>query len=393
MTMLRMTDLPLAGKRVLLRLDLNVPLKDGEVASDARIRAALPTIELALERGAAVIILSHLGRPAEGQFEQRYSLTPVARRLSQLLGRPVAMVREWLNGFPISDGEVAVCENVRFLRGEKANDDRLGRQMAALCDIFVMDAFGTAHRAQASTHAVARHAPLACAGPLLLAELEGLERALNRPKRPVVAIIGGAKASTKLKVLKALLEKVDYLIPGGGIANTFLAAAGHPVGSSLCEHEFLPQAKALLSARSRAQILLPEDVTVARKLDASAAARHCGLDEVGARELILDVGPRTARSYARLLKQAGTIVWNGPVGVFELPQFAAGTRAIARAVAASEAFSIAGGGDTLAALEQFRLADRISFLSTGGGAFLEYLEGAELPAVAALAARKRSARP
>lgn len=384
MTVLRMEDLPLAGKRVLMRLDLNVPVHDGKVTSDARIRAALPTIQLALARGAAVMIMSHLGRPKEGEFDPQYSLTPVAGHLSGLLGRPVAMVRDWLRGVPITDGEVVMFENVRFNRGEKANDDRLGRQMAALCDVFVMDAFGTAHRAQASTHAVARHAAVACAGPLLTGELAALGKALKQPSRPVVAILGGSKASTKLKVLKALLGKVDCLIPGGGIANTFLAAAGQPVGKSLCEHDYLPEIKRLAGGRSRGRVELPTDVVVAHELSARARARTCPVAAVGADEMILDIGPATARRYAKLLKDAGTIVWNGPVGVFEIDQFAAGTKAIARAVAASEAFSIAGGGDTLAALDQFGVAGKVSYVSTGGGAFLEYLEGIELPAVAIL---------
>jgi len=387
MTVLRMEDLPLAGKRVLMRLDLNVPVSDGQVTSDARIRAALPTIELALARGAAVMIMSHLGRPKEGEFDPRYSLTPVARHLSGLLGRPVAMVRDWLRGVPITDGEVVMFENVRFNPGEKANDDRLGQQMAALCDVFVMDAFGTAHRAQASTHAVARHARVACAGPLLTGELAALGRALERPQRPVVAILGGSKASTKLKVLKALLGRVDCLIPGGGIANTFLAAAGQPVGRSLCEHDQVPALRRLARTGARARVELPTDVVVARELSTSARARTCQVEAVGADEMILDIGPATARRYAKLLKEAGTIVWNGPVGVFEIEQFAAGTRAIAQAVAASPAFSIAGGGDTLAALDKYRVAGRISYVSTGGGAFLEYLEGVPLPAVTILQRR------
>ncbi|MCC5794924.1 MAG: phosphoglycerate kinase [Chromatiales bacterium] len=392
MALLRMEDLPLAGKRVLMRLDLNVPVEGGVVTSDARIRAALPTIRLALERGAAVMLMSHLGRPVEGQFDARWSLTPVARHLSMLLGRPVAMIRDWLHGFPIADGEVALCENVRFNPGEKADDDRLGRQMAALCDVFVMDAFGTAHRAQASTHAVARHAPVACAGPLLLGELDALGRALRKPARPVVAILGGSKASTKLKVLQALLGKVDYLIPGGGIANTFLAAAGHPVGRSLCEHDYVGQLAKLLSSRERAEVVLPRDVITAREVSARSRAHVRRLAEVGDEEMILDVGPATARAYARLLKSAGTIVWNGPVGVFEIEQFGGGTRALAKAVAASPAFSIAGGGDTLAALDRYRLTHRVSYVSTGGGAFLEYLEGVQLPAVTVLEERAEGRR-
>jgi phosphoglycerate kinase len=391
MTILRMTDLPLSGKRVLIRVDLNVPVKDGRVTSDARIRAAVPTIRQALDRGAAVILMSHLGRPQEGVYDPAQSLKPVAQRLRELLGQPVALVTEWLDGLEITDQEVVLCENVRFNVGEKQNDPALARRIAALGDVFVMDAFGTAHRAEASTHGVAQFAKVACAGPLLMAELEALERVLRKPRRPVVAIVAGSKVSTKLTILRSLAKQVDALIVGGGIANTFLAAAGQPVGKSLCERELLGEARRLMGAGGRARIPLPVDVVTAGRLDARAAARDRGVADVGADELILDIGPRTRKLYADLLRKAGTIVWNGPVGVFEIDQFGQGTRAIADAVAASPAFSVAGGGDTLAALEKYGLTDRIGYVSTGGGAFLEFLEGRTLPAVAALeaAARRR----
>jgi phosphoglycerate kinase len=391
MTILRMTDLPLSGKRVLIRVDLNVPVKDGRVTSDARIRAAVPTIRQALDRGAAVILMSHLGRPQEGVYDPAQSLKPVAQRLRELLGQPVALVTEWLDGLEITDQEVVLCENVRFNVGEKQNDPALARRIAALGDVFVMDAFGTAHRAEASTHGVAQFAKVACAGPLLMAELEALERVLRKPRRPVVAIVAGSKVSTKLTILRSLAKQVDALIVGGGIANTFLAAAGQPVGKSLCERELLGEARRLMGAGGRARIPLPVDVVTAGRLDARAAARDRDVADVGADELILDIGPRTRKLYADLLRKAGTIVWNGPVGVFEIDQFGQGTRAIADAVAASPAFSVAGGGDTLAALEKYGLTDRIGYVSTGGGAFLEFLEGRTLPAVAALeaAARRR----
>jgi phosphoglycerate kinase len=391
MNLLRMTDLSLAGKRVLIRVDLNVPVKDGKVTSDARIRAALPTIQLAVERGAAVILMSHLGRPKEGAYDPAQSLKPVAQRLAQLLGRPVPLFAEWLDGIEISDQEVVLCENVRFNAGEKKNDDVLARRMAALCDIFVMDAFGTAHRAEASTHGVAKFAKVACAGPLLVAELEALHRVLQKPKRPVVAIVAGSKVSTKLTILRSLAKQVDHLIVGGGIANTFLAAEGQPVGKSLCEGELIPEARRLLKAGG-ARIPLPVDVVTAGRLDARAAARDKAVADVAASDLILDIGPRTRKLYADLLAKAGTIVWNGPVGVFEIDQFGKGTRAIADAVAKSPAFSVAGGGDTLAALEKYGLTDRVGYVSTGGGAFLEFLEGRTLPAVAALEAAARRRR-
>jgi phosphoglycerate kinase len=392
MNLLRMTDLSLAGKRVLIRVDLNVPVKDGEVTSDARIRAALPTIQLAVDRGAAVILMSHLGRPKEGVYDPAQSLKPVAQRLAQLLGRPVPLFAEWLDGIEISDQEVVLCENVRFNAGEKKNDDALARRMAALCDIFVMDAFGTAHRAEASTHGVAKFAKVACAGPLLVAELEALHRVLQKPKRPVVAIVAGSKVSTKLTILRSLAKQVDHLIVGGGIANTFLAAEGQPVGKSLCERELIPEARRLLKAGGGARIPLPVDVVTAGRLDARAAARDKAVADVAAGDLILDIGPRTRKLYADLLAKAGTIVWNGPVGVFEIDQFGKGTRAIADAVAKSPAFSVAGGGDTLAALEKYGLTDRVGYVSTGGGAFLEFLEGRTLPAVAALEAAARRRR-
>jgi phosphoglycerate kinase len=391
MDLIRMEDLDLAGQRVLIREDLNVPVEHGKVGSDARIRAALPTIRRALEKGAAVLLMSHLGRPKEGVFDAQFSLAPVAERLGELLGRTVRLEREWLDGVAIAPGEVVLCENVRFNRGEKQDDEALSRCMAALCDVFVMDAFGTAHRAQASTHGVARHAPIACAGPLLVAELEALGKALREPARPLVAIVGGSKVSTKLGVLDTLLDRVDQLIVGGGIANNFIAAAGHPVGKSLCEPDRLEETRKLVAkARSRgAAIPLPTDVVVAAGLEPGHAARTAPVAGVGPEEMILDVGPETAAAYAKLLASAGTIVWNGPVGVFEDPRFVAGTRALADAVAASDAFSIAGGGDTLAALDRFGLSDRVSYVSTGGGAFLEFLEGRILPAVAMLEQRAR----
>lgn len=380
-----MSDLALAGKRVLIRADLNVPVADGVVTSDARLIATLPTIREALGKGAAVILLSHLGRPTEGVFESKYSLAPVAKYLAAALGRPVPLVRDWLGGVTATPGEVVLCENVRFNKGEKKNDDVLAKKMAALCDVFVMDAFGTAHRAEASTEGVARYAPLACAGPLLVRELDALGRALRDPRRPVVAIVGGSKVSTKLAVLENLLAKVDQLIPGGGIANTFLAAAGEPVGKSLVERELVPEARRLAAGGKR--IAMPIDVITAAELSAEARPITRMIAEVQPSEMILDIGPATAERYATLLEAAGTIVWNGPVGVFEIEQFGHGTRRVAEAVAASSAFSIAGGGDTLAALEKFGLTERLSYVSTGGGAFLEFLEGRVLPAVAALEQR------
>lgn len=385
----RMADTDLRGKRVLIREDLNVPVKDGVISSDARIRAALPTIRYALDQHAQVFILSHLGRPKEGEFDAKLSLQPVAARLSELLGKPVPLRGDWLDGLECAPGSAVLCENVRFNKGEKKDDEALSRRMAALCDVFVMDAFGTAHRAEASTHGIVRHAKVACAGPLLVGELEALERALERPARPLVAIVAGSKVSTKLTVLESLLAKVDKLIVGGGIANTFLAATGLPVGKSLYEAELLEVARRLMEqARARgAEIPLPTDVVVAKEFAATAHADVRSIHDVGADEMILDIGPDTADRLSALLQSAGTIIWNGPVGVFEFEQFGEGTRAIAQAIARSKAFSLAGGGDTLAAIEKYRIEDGISYISTGGGAFLEFVEGKTLPAVAALEER------
>ena len=388
----RMADQALAGKRVMIREDLNVPVEGGVVTSDARIRAALPTIRAAVEQGARVILLSHLGRPKEGEFSAENSLAPVATRLGELLGQPVRLQRDWLDGVECAPGEVVLCENVRFNKGEKKDDETLARRMAALCDVFVMDAFGTAHRAEASTHGVARFAPIACAGPLLVGELEALERALAHPARPLVAIVAGSKVSTKLTVLESLLAKVDKLIVGGGIANTFLAATGVAVGKSLHEPDMLDTARALLAqAKARgADIPLPTDVVVATEFAPTAIATVKPVAAVGADELILDIGPQTAAVLAQMLQSAGTILWNGPVGVFEFDQFGGGTRVIAEAIARSPAFSLAGGGDTLAAIEKYGVEQGISYISTGGGAFLEFVEGKTLPAVAALEARADS---
>ncbi|MBK7250967.1 MAG: phosphoglycerate kinase [Gammaproteobacteria bacterium] len=386
MRVLRMADLDLRGKRVLIREDLNVPVQDGVVTSDARIRASLPTIKLALGKGAKVFLLSHLGRPEEGVYTEEFSLAPVASRLSELLGRPVPLRKQWLEGVDCAPGEAVLCENVRFNAGEKKDREDLARRMAALCDVFVMDAFGTAHRAEASTHGVARYAPVACAGPLLVGELEALERALEKPARPLIAIVAGSKVSTKLTVLESLLEKVDKLIVGGGIANTFLAASGIAVGRSLHEAEMLDIARRLAArARERgAEIPLPTDVVVARELAATAHADVRSIHEVRPEEMILDIGPDTAERFAGMLASAGTIIWNGPVGVFEFDQFGEGTRTIATAVASSKAFSLAGGGDTLAAIEKYGVEEGISYISTGGGAFLEFVEGKTLSAVAVL---------
>jgi len=387
----RMTDLTLRGARVLIREDLNVPVKNGRVTSTARLEAALPTLRSALEQGARVMVMSHLGRPKEGVFDAAQSLAPVAASLAQLLGRSVPLVRDWLNGVDVQPGEIVLCENVRFEVGEEADDAKLAKRMARLCDVFVMDAFGTAHRAQASTNGVARYAPIACAGPLLVAELEALTAALDRPDRPLVAIVGGAKVSTKLEVLRSLCSKVDELILGGGIANTVLAASGVEVGRSLCERDMLDFAADLLAGKfGAAAIPLPSDVVVSASLDPDARGRVKSVRDVSSDEMILDIGPKTAALYAERLKAAGTIVWNGPLGVFEHPEFASGTRRIAQAVADSKAFSIAGGGDTLAAVEQFAVRERISYISTGGGAFLEFLEGKQLPAVATLEERAAS---
>ncbi len=390
MAVQRMTDLDLRGKRVLIRQDLNVPVDDtGRVTDDTRLRASLDTLRHALDAGARVMVMSHLGRPKEGQPDPAASLAPVAERLGDLLGQNVRLETDWLDGVALDDGELVLCENVRFNTGEKANDDALAQRMAQLCDIFVMDAFGTAHRAQASTHGVARHAAVACAGPLLAAELDALGKALETPARPMTAIVGGSKVSTKLTVLESLSGVVDQLIVGGGIANTFIAAAGHPVGASLYEAELVDEARRLIeAARARGgEIPVPTDVVTAREFASDAEATTKRVQDVADDDLILDIGPETARRYAELLKQAGTIVWNGPVGVFEFEQFGAGTRTVAEAVAASDAFSIAGGGDTLAAVARYGVEDRISYISTGGGAFLEFLEGKTLPAVAILEER------
>jgi phosphoglycerate kinase len=388
MTILKMIDLDLTEKRVLIREDLNVPVAGGRVTSDARIQAALPTLRQALEANAAVMVMSHLGRPTEGEPADEFSLRPVAEALGQSLGRKVPLIADWIDGVEGAPGEIVLLENVRFLKGEKACDDGLSRRMAALCDIFVMDAFGTAHRAQASTVGVAKHAAAACAGPLLTAELDALGRALHDPERPLVAIVGGAKVSTKLTVLEALLEKVDTLIVGGGIANTFIAAAGQGVGQSLYEADMLDVARKLTADDSeRSRIPLPTDVVVATEVSADAGARVCPIDAVKDDERILDIGPESRKAFADIVARARTIVWNGPVGVFELDRFGEGTEALAKAIAASPAFSLAGGGDTLAAIDKYGVADGISYISTGGGAFLEFVEGKTLPAVAVLEER------
>ncbi|MEE8427415.1 MAG: phosphoglycerate kinase [Woeseiaceae bacterium] len=389
MSVINMVDLDLKGKRVLIREDLNVPVIDGEITSDARIRAALPTVRAAVDAGAAVMVMSHLGRPTEGQPESKLSLQPVANRLAELLDRDVPLVHDWIEGVDVAPGNVVLLENVRFLVGEIASDESLAKKMAALCDVFVMDAFGTAHRAQASTVGVAEHAPIACAGPLLSAELDALGKALTDPARPMVAIVGGSKVSTKLTVLEALAGIVDTLIVGGGIANTFIAAAGQNVGKSLHEANMLDLARGLsANDDDRATIPLPTDVVVATEFSADAAATSKPVDAVLDDELILDIGPETAMRFAEIVAGAGTIIWNGPVGVFEFDAFGDGTRVLAEAIAASPGFSIAGGGDTLAAIDKYGVADRISYISTGGGAFLEFVEGKTLPAVAML--RKRA---
>ena len=386
MTVLTMNELDLQGQRVLIREDLNVPVKDGQVKSDARILAALPTIRLALEKGAAVMVCSHLGRPEEGEFSEQDSLAPVADYLSKALGREVTLVRDYLNGVAVQPGELVLLENVRFNAGEKKNTDELAQQYAALCDVFVMDAFGTAHRAQGSTHGVARFAKVACAGPLLAAELDALAKALDKPAQPMAAIVAGSKVSTKLDVLNALADKCDQLIVGGGIANTFLAAAGLPVGKSLYEADLVDTAKAIAA---KVSVPLPVDVVVAKAFAEDAEATVKLVAEVTEDDMILDIGPQTAAQFAELLKSSGTILWNGPVGVFEFDQFGEGTKALALAIADSEAFSIAGGGDTLAAIDKYGVAERISYISTGGGAFLEFVEGKVLPAVEILQQRAR----
>jgi len=388
-SILRMTDLDLHGKRVLIREDLNVPIEDGRITSEQRILAALPTLKLALEKGAAVMVTSHLGRPKEGQWSEADSLAPVAKRLSELLGREVPLVRDWVDGVDVQPGQLVLLENCRMNVGEGKDDEALAKKYAALCDVFVMDAFGTAHRAQASTHGVIRHAATACGGPLLMAELDALAKALDNPARPLLAIVAGSKVSTKLELLTNLVDRVDQLIVGGGIANTFIAAAGHPVGRSLVEPDLVETARKIMEhARGNgAEIPLPSDVVVAPEFKSDAPATVKRVDEVGGEDMILDIGPETAARYAELIGSAGTVVWNGPVGVFEFDAFGNGTQALALAIAESDAFSIAGGGDTLAAVDKYGIAERVGYISTGGGAFLEFLEGKELPAVAALKAR------
>ena len=376
MSVIKMADLDLNGKRVLIREDLNVPVKAGKVTSDARIRAALPTIKLALEKGAKVMVMSHLGRPTEGQYEEEFSLAPVV---------------DYLNGVDVADNEVVVFENVRFNKGEKKDDEILSKQLAALCDVYVMDAFGTAHRAQASTHGVGLFADVACAGPLLSAELEALGKALDNPARPLVAIVGGSKVSTKLTVLDSLSKIVDQLVTGGGIANTFIAAAGYPVGKSLFEADLMDEANRLCAAAkaNNGEIPVPTDVVVGNEFSESAVATLKDVSEVTSDDMIFDIGPDTANKLAKIIANAGTVVWNGPVGVFEFDQFGNGTRAIAQAIADSKAFSIAGGGDTLAAIDKYGISDKVSYISTGGGAFLEFLEGKKLPAVVMLESRAK----
>lgn len=389
MAVLRMTDLDLRDKRVLIREDLNVPIKDGKIAATQRLEAALPTIKKARDSGGRVMVMSHLGRPKEGEFDPAESLAPVAEWLSRALHTPVRLIRDYLDGVKVDSGEVVLLENCRMNRGESKDDESLAKRYAALCDVFVMDAFGTAHRAQGSTHGVIRFAPIAAAGPLLSAELDALARALEHPKRPLLAIVAGSKVSTKLDLLESLIGKVDQLIVGGGMANTFIAASGFKIGKSLCAPDLIGVAqKVMASAKARgAEIPLPSDVVVATEFSATAKATVKKLTDVAADEMILDIGPETGKHYANLIGQAGTVVWNGPVGVFEFDQFGHGTETVAKAVADSSAFSIAGGGDTLAAVEKYGVQDRLSYISTGGGAFLEFLEGKELPAVAALKAR------
>jgi phosphoglycerate kinase len=384
MTIIKMTDLDLRGQRVLIREDLNVPIKNGVVTSDARLRAALPSIKVALQLGAKLMVTSHLGRPTEGVYDEQFSLAPVANYLAEHLQCTVRLQKDWLDGVDIAEGELVILENCRFNVGEKANDDALAKKMAALCDVYVNDAFGTAHRAQASTHGIAKFVKIACAGPLLVAELDALGKALDNPKRPLVAIVGGSKVSTKLTVLETLSDKVDQLIVGGGIANTFLAAAGFPVGKSLYEPSLVANAKALMEKTS---IPLPTDVVTAKEFSETATATTKNAADVSADDMIMDVGPATAHHLASILDNAGTIIWNGPLGVFEFDQFGGGTEILSRAIAASPAFSIAGGGDTLAAVDKYEIADQVSYISTGGGAFLEFVEGKELPAVAILEQR------
>lgn len=387
MKMNLLNDFDLFGKRVLIREDLNVPINNNSVTSDARIRAALPTIEYALEKGAKVIIMSHLGRPTEGgdvNDNLKYSLAPVANSLSCLYGKPIKLVDDWYNGLDLENGEACLLENVRFNVGEKINDDLLSKKYASLCDIYVMDAFGTSHRAQASTHGVAKYAPIACAGPLLVEELQALDKALRNPSRPLVAVVGGSKVSTKLTVLQTLSQKVDKLIVGGGIANTFMAANGNKVGKSLCEHELLDTAKNLLQ---QAHIPLPEDVVTGKEFSSETDAEHKMINDINENDMVFDIGEKTQQKFKEILSSAKTIIWNGPVGVFEFEKFSLGTKTISEAIADSDAFSIAGGGDTLAAIDKYNLSKKISYISTGGGAFLEFVEGKKLPAVSILEKR------
>jgi len=386
---LRMSEVDLRGKRVLVRVDFNVPIRDGRIGDDTRIRAALPGIRQALAQGARVMLASHLGRPTEGEFSAKESLAPVARHLSELLGEDVPLKRDWLEGVAVEPGKAVLLENCRFNKGEKADDDALARKMAGLCDVYVNDAFGAAHRAEASTHGIAKYASIACAGPLMAAEIEALSKALERPARPLVAIVAGAKVSTKLSALAALAGKVDRLIPGGGIANTFMLAAGMKIGKSLAEPELVAEAKriaAILRAKG-GEVPLPVDVVCAKEITETARAEIKPVDQVDDDDMILDIGPKTAATFAQSLSGAGTIVWNGPVGVFEFSQFGQGTRALAQAIAASGAFSLAGGGETLAAIAKYGVTDGISYISTGGGAFLEFLEGKKLPAIEILERR------
>lgn len=391
MSVIKMQDLNLKGRRVLMREDLNVPMKNGKITSEQRLIASLPAIKSAMNAGAHVIVMSHLGQPEEGAFNPEFSMAPVAERLAQLLGKSVRLVKDWLDGVDVAAGEVVMVENVRFNKGEKKNNEELAKKMAALCDVFVNDAFATAHRAQASTHGVAKFAKVACAGPLLVAELDALGRALGHPEHPLLALVGGSKVSTKLQLLDNLLNKVDQLLVGGGIANTFMAAAGLPIGKSLCEVDFIPQAKQLLEkAKQRgAEIPVPTDVVVAKEVSVTAVATVKAAKDVSADDIILDIGPETSKRLAEMIAKAKTVVWNGPVGVFEYDQFAAGTKAVALAIAESNAFSIAGGGDTLAAIDKFGIEKKISYISTGGGAFLEFLQGDKLPAVAILEERAK----